>query len=351
MESITLQNTTGTRNAEYQLHIKSVDDGFIVSYLNGRIGSTLTGKNLTANPVDLQTAKKLFTKKIKAKLKGGYKEIGSDTSAYTMLVNNGVHSGIDPQQPNSINASEAIKLCQNDDFVLQEKINGQRKMVDYTSDKPQGINKRGMYVAIPTPIAEAYKNTDSIIDGESIGDTLYAFDAVRIEGVDITTLSFAERYKRLSLFLDKQPNKHIVRVPVYFTTDEKLQALNEFQKNSREGVVFRDQYSPYTGGRPHTGGTQLKHKFYKTCSVIVHEHNLKRSVKMSVLDSNNNIVIVGNVTIPSNKSIPPIHSVIEVRYLNAVVKSNALYEPVYLNERDDVLASECTLNQLEYKPE
>jgi bifunctional non-homologous end joining protein LigD len=55
------------------------------------------------------------------------------------------------------------------------------------------------------------------------------------------------------------------------------------------------------------------------------------------------------VTIPPNHDLPPVGSVVEVRYLYAFRESGALYQPVYLGQRDDVDPEECTVDQLKWK--
>ncbi|MEA3189292.1 MAG: bifunctional non-ous end joining protein LigD, partial [Chthoniobacter sp.] len=58
-----------------------------------------------------------------------------------------------------------------------------------------------------------------------------------------------------------------------------------------------------------------------------------------------------NVTIPANHRIPGVGVIVEVRYLYAFKESGSVFQPVYLGERNDVLASDCTTRQLKFKPE
>jgi bifunctional non-homologous end joining protein LigD len=57
---------------------------------------------------------------------------------------------------------------------------------------------------------------------------------------------------------------------------------------------------------------------------------------------------VGNVTIGGAIPIPPVGSVIEVRYLYAF-KGGSLFQPIYLGERDDLDTEDCKMSQLKYK--
>jgi bifunctional non-homologous end joining protein LigD len=112
--------------------------------------------------------------------------------------------------------------------------------------------------------------------------------------------------------------------------------------------VFKRLDAPYTPGRPNTGGNQLKHKFYTTCSAVVSKINDRRSVELRLLNGQG-FHPVGNVTIPANHAVPEVGAVVEVRFLYAFKESNALYQPVYLGPRKDVEAHECVLSQLKYK--
>ena len=58
-----------------------------------------------------------------------------------------------------------------------------------------------------------------------------------------------------------------------------------------------------------------------------------------------------NSTIPPNQQIPGNGHIVECRYLYAFKESGSIYQPVYLGERDDITAEECTTAQLKYRAE
>ena len=122
------------------------------------------------------------------------------------------------------------------------------------------------------------------------------------------------------------------------------------QSGKKEGVVFKRLDAPYTPGRPNSGGSQFKHKFYATLSAVVAKLNPQRSVELRLLNGSG-WHGVGNVTIPVNFQIPEVGQVIEVRFLYAFRESNALYQPTYLGQRNDIAQHECVLSQLKYKPQ
>ena len=124
------------------------------------------------------------------------------------------------------------------------------------------------------------------------------------------------------------------------------------EQSGGEGVVFKEVDAPFSPGRPHSGGSQLKFKFVESASFVVTGHNAKRSVTLGLYNANGNkLVPAGNVTIPPNHTIPHMGKLVEVRYLYAHRESGSIYQPVYLGPRTDIPAADCTVDQLKYKPE
>lgn len=80
-------------------------------------------------------------------------------------------------------------------------------------------------------------------------------------------------------------------------------------------------------------------------------HPTKRSVSLSLYADSSEIVDAGNVTIPPNHDVPKPGAVVEVRYLYAYKESGAVYQPVYLGEREDIEPAECSVSQLKYRCE
>jgi bifunctional non-homologous end joining protein LigD len=115
--------------------------------------------------------------------------------------------------------------------------------------------------------------------------------------------------------------------------------------------VFKRIFSPYTPGRPSSGGDQFKLKFHATVSAVVTGINDKRSVEIRLLNDQQGWVLAGNVAIPINVVMPQIGAVVEIKYLYAFKQSGCLFQPVYLGLRDDINREECTVDQLKFKSE
>ena len=189
---------------------------------------------------------------------------------------------------------------------------------------------------------------DFVLDGECVGDIFYAFDMLHGPGIDLTTKGYQQRLVALLNLLGLAMQKHIRMAETAFAPGQKRDLFNWLRRERKEGIVFKRLDAPYTPGRPNTGGNQLKHKFYATCSAVVSKINDKRSVELRLLNGQG-FLPVGNVTIPVNHAIPEVGAVVEVRFLYAFKESNALYQPVFLGVRNDVEVHECVLSQLKYK--
>jgi bifunctional non-homologous end joining protein LigD len=124
-----------------------------------------------------------------------------------------------------------------------------------------GINRRGLIVALPEAIVEAdsYLPVECLIDGEAIGDTLYAFDLLEVGGIDVRQRSCLDRYRGLVRILDASGPIRAVHTAIL--PADKQRAFDELRSGGAEGVVFKDANSHYIGGRPTYGGAQLKFKF------------------------------------------------------------------------------------------
>ena len=349
LPATTLYYKDGSSDKVYQCAIEPAGERFAVNFAYGRRGSTLNTGTKTNVPVDYDSAKRIFDKLVKEKQSKGY-TAGQDGTPYQH--SDQQPSGILPQLLNTISESQVLDLMNDDQWCAQEKHNGRRLIVRKQGQDITGINKKGNTVGLPLPVFDIVKGleTDVAIDGEAIGDTLYAFDLLELDGVDIRNWPYRERLAALMNLLFGIHQRVIKWTNTAFTPEQKVKLLQELREGKREGIVFKNVMAMYTPGRPNSGGTQLKHKFVATLSALVSRINQQRSVAISLFGKSG-WQSAGNVTIPANHSIPAVGDVVEVRFLYAHRDSDVLYQPVYLGKRDDVDRNECTVNQLKYKPE
>lgn len=346
-KSASLYYRNGSSDKEYHAHLEAKDDGYIVNFAYGRRGTTLTTGTKTTTPVAYDKALAIFDKLISGKQAKGYTP-GEDGTPYQHPDSDRQVSGLLPQLLNVIDADAAAELIADENWCLQEKFDGRRLMLRKTGDTVEAINKLGLIVGVSQPVADAAlaNDRDFTLDGEIIGDRLYAFDLLSIHGRDVRDWEYGVRLATLTELLSSSDSA-ITAVPTAETAEDKAERLAALKDAGAEGVVFKRLDAPYRHGRPNSGGTQLKYKFVDTLSAVVSAINTQRSVGLT-LHGEDGPVPVGNVTIPANHDVPAVGAVVEVRYLYAT-PTPTLYQPVYLGVRDDVEPAECVMSQVKFK--
>ena len=231
------------------------------------------------------------------------------------------------------------RLIAHDAWYMQEKKDGRRMLIQKSADVVRGINRTGKIVSVSEPIAKAVRTLegDFILDGEAVGDVYWAFDVLEIGAENLRTLGVGKRFDELVTLVASQDRGALRVVPCATTKDAKQNLWTRLKVERAEGAVFKHRYAPYVAGRPASGGHHLKFKFTATATCkVLGQNEGKRSVALGVLQHpGDGCVEVGNVTIPANAPIPPVWSLVEVRYLYAFV-NGSLFQPVYLGERHDL---------------
>lgn len=349
IEHVTLYYREGSSDKVYQCSIEPAGAQFVVNFAFGRRGSTLNTGTKTTAPVDYETAKRIFDKLVGEKTAKGYTP-GADGTPYRHTDKEQRATGLLPQLLNPIDESEVARLVADDGYAMQEKFDGKRVLLVKAGDAISGVNRKGLTIGLPSSIIESAKVVpgDFILDGECVGDVLFAFDLLELNGEDQRRSSFRKRMLVLTDLLGSGQHPHIQLAKATCNSNEKRHLLERLRVENKEGVVFKQLDAPYAPGRPNTGGPQLKHKFYATLSAVVGKVNAQRSVEVRLRDGRR-WVVAGNVTIPVNKSLPTVGAVVEVRYLYAFKESRCLYQPTYLGQRSDVGENECVIAQLKYK--
>ena len=350
-ESVTLFYREGSSDKTYQLQLVEQSGQWVVNFQYGRRGSSLKAGTKTQTPVDYAKAKKIYDKIKNEKTTEGYTE-GADGVAYAGTEKAGQVSGILPQLLNYVEEEDVELLLNNNTHCAQEKKDGKRTMVQ-AGDEIDGINKKGLLIPLSEPIRDAYANLGLKLttDGEAIGDIHYIFDLLQLNGKDLRSWSYKKRYEALSEVMAGNKSKVLQLVPTAWTPKDKRKLLEKLKKENAEGIVFKEVDAAHKHGKPPTGGSQLKYKFYKTAHVSVLRVNSQRSVGVAVFPNTKDLtrpIDVGNVTIPPNKNIPQVGQIIEVRYLYAY-EGGCLFQPTYLEPRTDVEPEECLIRQLKYK--
>ena len=348
LKTTSLYYRQGSSDKEYHVRLEAKGDGFVVNTAFGRRGSTLSTGTKTSAPVYYDMALMIFEKLVNEKRAKGYTE-GANGTPYQNTEQASQVSGLLPQLLNAVDEAEVARLVSDPRWAMQEKKDGRRLLLRKEDGVITGINKLGLTVGVPETVVRTASDLsgDYVMDGESIGDYLHAFDLLFLNGRDLRGETYNRRYTALLNLLAGGLPKHIKALSCWVDPMDKASWLRDFKEEKAEGVVFKLLDAPYTAGRPNSGGPQLKHKFVATLSAVVAKVNAQRSVGLSLLN-HEGWQPVGNVTIPANHRVPAVGAVIEVRFLYAY-RDGSLYQPVYLGERSDVRQEECVVSQLKFK--
>jgi bifunctional non-homologous end joining protein LigD len=345
-------------NKDYVTELKQIDidaDLWIATCAFGTHGLTLqTDTKMKAGPGTYEEAKKEYDSMVEECLAKGYRPEGEGL-AYVVAGSLGhTHAGFHLQLLNSVEGKDVEVILEDALWVVQEKYNGKRMAIRKQGDVVEGINRLGLLCGFPLAIEEYLRpiQHDFILDGEAVGEHLFAFDILELDGEDLRNLTYVVRLERLRQVVPDMIGSVSV-VETAFASEDKEALLDRVRAMQGEGVVFKRLDAPYVAGRlSGGGGTQFKFKFYSTCFAIVLKHNEQRSIGLELLGPNANgrmvPIFVGNCNIPPDQDMPSVGSIVEIRYLFAN-DEGCLEQPVYIGERNDIPVEECITGQLKYK--
>ena len=338
----------GSSDKVYHASINAQDGGYTVTFAFGRRGSALTAGTKTTAPVAWEKAQQIYDKLLAEKTSKGYTPDGTG-ALFATTDFEGRRSGLHPQLLNSIGEEAAEAHLIDTAWCLQEKFDGRRILAAVSGGTAVGSNRKGLYVALPQEISDALSLLpDCELDGEMLDNSYVVFDLLKQGEMDWRTRPYQERYEALSASLSVSSTLFVAETA--WDVLGKRALYDRIAQAGGEGVVFKKADGQYVAGRPASGGSQVKCKFYVTCTCQVASQNDQRSVRLRLLDDAGQAVGVGNVTIPPNKAIPAAGALVEIRYLYAY-QGGALYQATYLGERDDLSPGDCVLGQLKYKAE
>jgi len=348
LSHIDLEFREGSSDKVYRAGIEKADGGFVVNFAFGRRGATLNTGTKTTQPVPYDEAASIYKKLVQSKTAKGYKPIvGSRIGAgigISVVEHERRDTGLRAQLLNPITEDEVEAYLKNTDWCAQEKFDGKRMMLRKSGLEIVAVNRNGLCIGFPDVMAaQLMKMTgDFLIDGESVGETFYAFDLLENATGDLRQAAYRVRLSALDAQFGNLGGHIIVAKTV--RGQNKRRFLTELKADGKEGIVFKDLRASWSAGRPASGGNAIKCKFWATCSCVVAKLNACRSVEIALGGK-----AVGNVTIPPNHNIPVVGQVVEIRYLYVTGMGGSLYQPVYLGKRDDVRAEECTVKRQRIK--
>lgn len=366
-KEITLYSKAGGSDKVYTLTLKEVSGGYVVHYMHGRreVGPFQSGTKTPDpadkrkdKPVTLAEAEKIFAavEREKRTGKSKYHEDLNETApspATQIEANSSSPLRVECMELTAVmDATEAVKLLRNPAYGVQEKHDGIRLLLHASPSGVTAYNRSGDARTFPSVVstealALAKLVGSLLIDGELVGERYHAFDIIQLKGADLRGKTWEQRMSILESVFEVAAGtlKSISFVPWPTEEDDKIALLQDLHSKTREGIVIKRRTSTYTAGR---SKEWFKFKFVATASVIVLKHNERRSVTMALLHDGK-LKEVGHLPIPTNKQMPPVDSIVEVRYRKADPKSLNLIEAVFLNVREDVKREDCNTKSQQLK--
>lgn len=277
--------------------------------------------------------------------------------------------------PTDILPGEVDALIRDDDWCLQEKLDGRRLIVHRTSYETNLYNRNGGLV---TPTAQMVRAITPWLpigyafDGEWLDrkEEYQIFDILETpEDGDIRSWPTDRRIMLMTLKASAAMAWPIsaalsntvagVRIlPTHLGTARKRKMLERLHQEDAEGAIFKQLSAPYTPGRPLVGGTMRRLKFRKTADVILQRrppgHDESRSFEAWIFDKGQPRHI-GSVNANRGESprephfydrLEPGEVIVgEVSYLHVSDNYN-LIQPTIVRLRDDKDPEACTIDQL-----
>ncbi|ADU38019.1 DUF6891 domain-containing protein [Variovorax paradoxus] len=326
----------------YQVHLRPKDDGWVVDYGNGRRGGTLATGTKTSSPVAFEAALKIYEKVVKEKTSKGYTPDQSG-ALYTSTDLAGRISGELPQLPTLILEEQVARYFDDAGWGLQEKADGENRILLIEGETVRGTNRRGLFVDIPqawTGAAGAASTGRTVIAGEHVGDAFKAFDLLELDGQDLRGAPFIERFGHLQKAAARLP--WMVVLDLETTAEGKRHRAAQLLAAHGEGYVLKALAAPFAAGR---STTSLKFKFNQSATCEVIRVNAQRSVAVGLRDETGAMVDMGNVTVPPNETLPAVGTLVEVRYLYRYA-GGKFEQPVYKGQRPDMTSEDAVLSQV-----
>jgi len=300
------------------VELKQEPSGWVVNFAYGRRGRALNASTKTPSPIPYSAAKRKYDALVAEKMGKGYGVYRGASGAITPVT---VSSPSVPPATTSQSASFLPQLLcpveesavetylSGSQWFMQEKKDGQRCGIRRSPAGIEAYNRKGQVVTLGGTV-EAYLKQipgNFLLDGELVGDCFFAFDVLETGGEHLRSMTYENRLAALSSLLRGYTNEYIRIVPTARTEEAKRTLYDLLKEQKREGVVFKKRGAPHVSGRPNSSATatQVKVKFYATCTAIVTGINDQRSVRLGLFHQGT-IISIGNVTIPANHEIPEV---------------------------------------------
>ena len=185
-----LYYTEGSSDKVYTAALIECRDGWTVDFAYGRRGSPQKTGTKTQTPVPFEFACAIYDKLVKEKRAKGYTDDDSGVW-YTNTDNAGRVSGVLPQLPIPLDVCDLDGFLDHNSWGMQEKMDGENRLLKIEDGQVFGINRKGLYVEIPQAWTEEFLSLpDCLLAGEAVGERFYAFDLLELKSRCLRSCGF-----------------------------------------------------------------------------------------------------------------------------------------------------------------
>lgn len=349
VRSVRLYNDHNGSDKVINMRIIDTGCGFLMNYENGPNGGTMVPRTKTPTPVTLAEAEKEWDKLFKSKVKPNEYRVddaGAANNGYTAPMQTKISSGRDTMMVSEVKDDSHRNIMLNSaNYVVQEKFDDVFLKVIVKDGQVMGSNKKGLLINVAEGIKKELLATGKTFeaDGEHVGDHLYLFEFPSANGMAPQNY-YGDRHAQLSNFGLESDHIHIVKSSGT-SRESKLEKIKEIKDRGGEGVIFKALDAKYVAGI----STEIfKDKFKGSATVCVLEHNTGvESVVIGAYDADGVMKPLNSLSTPLGK--PPVGSIIEVEYLYANPKTDALQQGVFKSYRPEQTLDDCKTSKFKYK--
>lgn len=356
IERVDLECTEGGSNKYYSVVTEEVAGGYTVTGYHAAIGQAPNISPKTKKPESLEVARGIAAKLVREKMKK-YRPVGERAGGGFRAARAGEPRGPVVQRLLPADEATADNLVADDNYIAQEKYDGERRTIRVTPEGVTGFNMKGEAVALTEAVAQAVQGLLAVeprgflLDGEDFEDRFIGFDILEVGGDCVRTTAYDMRFGWLRQLIGEGAIGAVRLAETAEGERGKRALVDAVRARGGEGVVFKHRQSLYVPGKLKGPSAQFKLKFYATATVIAGERKRdKSSVELFLLEATGAETSVGFVTIPPNAAVPEPGTLVDVRYLYAY-RGGSLYQPNYLRPRTDIDRDEAVMDQLKYKAE
>lgn len=220
------------------------------------------------------------------------------------------------QQPIEVQGLAELEILFTDsDWWMQEKLDGERRLVVCTNGDLTSFSRKGHQKPLPAKVRALMPLGTYTLDGELVGDDFTAFDIICNDGEDVRHFPYDDRLTML-----KHLGVAVVRTACCERGKRRLQ--KEIWEDGGEGVVFKLWNACYQHGYT---PAQMKAKNWLSDTFKVVDAD-GRGIEIATLDGK-----------PAGRcpGYAEPGEMVEVRY-QEITENGKLRHPVLLRVRDDV---------------